>query len=73
MLKVFTNDLFGVIIVIVKERSRKMLWKIFRYGNECDAVEVEANSFDEALAIARKMDKAFCAGFVVKKKEENIC
>ena len=50
-----------------------MLWKIFRHGNECVAVEVEANSFDEALTIARKMDKAFCAGFVVKKKEENIC
>lgn len=50
-----------------------MLWKIFRCGNECVAVEVKANSFDEALAIARKMDKAFCAGFVVKKKEENIC
>ena len=50
-----------------------MIWKIFRYGNECDAVEVKANSFDEALAIARKMDKAFCAGFVVKKKEGNIC
>ena len=50
-----------------------MLWKIFRYGNECDAIEVEANSFDEALAIVRKINKAFCAGFVVKKKEENIC
>lgn len=46
-----------------------MLWRIFRYGNECDAVEVEADSFDAALAIARKIDKAFCAGFVVKKKE----
>ena len=73
MLKVFTNDLFGVIIVIVKERSRKMLWRIFKYENDANAVEVEANSFDEALAIARKMDKAFCAGFVVKKKEGNIC
>lgn len=47
-----------------------MLWKIFGYGNECDAIEVKANSFDEALAIARKIDKAFRAGFVVKKKEE---
>ena len=73
LLKVFTNDLFGVIIVIVKERSEKMLWKIFGYGNECDAIEVKANSFDEALAIARKIDKAFRAGFVVKKKEGNIC
>ena len=50
-----------------------MLWKIFGYGNECDAIEVKANSFDEALAIARKIDKAFCAGFVVKRKEGNIC
>ncbi len=50
-----------------------MLWRIFKYENDVDAVEVKANSFDEALAIARKMDKAFCAGFVVKKKEENIC
>ena len=50
-----------------------MLWKIFKYENDVDAVEVEANSFDEALAIARKIDKAFRAGFVVKKKEENIC
>lgn len=44
-----------------------MLWKIFGYGNECDAIEVKANSFDEALTIARKIDKAFRAGFVVKK------
>ena len=47
--------------------------RFFGYGNECDAIEVKANSFDEALAIARKMDKAFCAGFVVKRKEGNIC
>lgn len=57
----------------MKEGVEKMLWKIFRYGNECDAIEVKANSFDEALAIARKINKAFCAGFVVRKKEENIC
>ena len=52
-----------------------MLWRIFKYENDADADadEVEANSFDEALTIARKMDKAFCAGFVVKKKEGNIC
>lgn len=50
-----------------------MLWRIFKYENDVDAVEVKANSFDEALAIARKMYKAFCAGFVIKKKEENIC
>lgn len=52
-----------------------MLWRIFKYENDANAVEVEieAHSFDEALAIARKMDKAFCAGFVVKKKEGNIC
>ena len=50
-----------------------MLWRIFKYENDVDAVEVEANSFDEALAIARKVDIVFCAGFVVKKKEENIC
>lgn len=50
-----------------------MLWKIFKYENDSNAVEVEAASFDEALAIARKIDKAFCAGCVVKKKEENIC
>ena len=50
-----------------------MLWKILKYENDANTVEVEADSFDEALAIARKIDKAFCAGFVVKKKEENIC
>ena len=50
-----------------------MLWKIFKYENDANAVEVKANSFDEALAIARKINKAFCAGFVIKKKEENIC
>ena len=50
-----------------------MLWRIFKYENDANAVEIEANSFDEVLAIARKMDKAFCAGFVVKKKEGNIC
>lgn len=32
-----------------------------------------AKSVDEALAIARKIDKAFRAGFVAKKKEGNIC
>ena len=50
-----------------------MLWRIFKHENDANAVEVEADSFDEALAIARKINKASCAGFVVKKKEENIC
>lgn len=48
-----------------------MLWKIFKYENDADAIEVEVDSFDEALAIARKIDKAFCAGFVVKKRSGN--
>ena len=48
-----------------------MIWII--KGKDLPMLEIIADSFDEALAIARKMDKAFCAGFVVKKKEGNIC
>lgn len=50
-----------------------MLWRIFKYENDANASSKLFASISTALAIARKMDKAFCAGFVVKKKEGNIC
>lgn len=40
-----------------------MKWKIFK--SEKEYVIVRADSFDEALAKARKIDKAYCAGYVV--------
>ena len=43
-----------------RERERKMKWKIFGQGLK-DLV-VTANSFDEALAIARKINSNYNRG-----------
>ena len=42
-----------------------MTWVIFRYENgEKITVHIKADSFDEALKKARKIDKNFCGGYV---------
>ena len=43
-----------------------MKWKIFKSAEEY--VIIRADSFDEALAKARKIDKAYCAGYVVDRE-----
>ena len=42
-----------------------MTWVIFRYenGNKIEIL-IKADSFDEALKKARKIDKNFCGGYV---------
>lgn len=40
-----------------------MKWKIFKSVEEY--VIIRAASFDEALEKARKIDKSYCAGYVV--------
>lgn len=42
-----------------------MTWAIFRYENGRKIeVQIKADSFDEALKKARKIDKNFCGGYV---------
>ena len=42
-----------------------MTWVIFRYenGRKIEII-VKADSFDEALKQARKIDKRFCGGYI---------
>lgn len=42
-----------------------MQWKIFK--SEDDFVIVHADSFDEALKKARRIDPAFCGGYVIEE------
>lgn len=41
-----------------------MKWKI--YKSATDFVIVRADSFDEALKKARRIDPAFCGGYVIE-------
>lgn len=45
-----------------------MTWKVWFEGNECQNVlYIIADSFDEVIAKARKLDPRYCAGQVVSK------
>ena len=45
-----------------------MTWKVWFEGNECQNVlYIIADSFDEAIAKARKIDDRYCDGQVVKE------
>lgn len=47
-----------------------MKWKIYKLRNgKEEYVIIRADSFDEAIAKARKIDKAYCAGYVVDDDE----
>ena len=44
------------------------IWKVWFEGDECQAVlRIIAQSFDTAIAEARKVDVRYCAGQVVKE------
>ena len=43
-----------------------MIWKVWFEGNECQNVlYIIADSFDEAIAKARKLDPRYCCAQVV--------
>lgn len=47
-----------------------MKWKIYKLRNgKEEYVIIRADSFDEAIAKARKIDKSYCAGYVVDDDE----
>lgn len=49
-----------------KREGKAMKWKIYKLCNgKEEYVIIRADSFDEAIAKARKIDKAYCAGYVV--------
>lgn len=49
-----------------------MKWKIYKLRNgKEEYVIIRADNFDEAIAKARKIDKAYCAGYVVDR-ERNV-
>lgn len=44
------------------------IWKVWFEGNECQNIlYIIADSFDEAIAKARKLDSRYCCAQVVKE------
>lgn len=49
-------------IIGIAEKGRTMIWAIS--GPNLPTLKIRADSFDEALAKARMMDKNYCGGYV---------
>lgn len=48
-----------------------MLWKVWRYGIDKEiSVTIEAESFDEAISIARQIDSRFSAAQVIVERSK---
>lgn len=47
-----------------------MTWRIFDYGSGLPDLFIEADSSDEALEQARRLDDRYCSGQIYRKDNE---
>ena len=47
---------------------KKIIWKVT--GRNLEALYIEADSFDSAIAKARKVNKNYCSGEVIRNENK---